>query len=333
MKHGLIAVLITASLVLAPEAFARAGKGGSMGSRGDRTYDRPIERSVTPPPSPGATQPGMAPAPGATQPGLTGQQPMYNPGTAGANRMQPGMAGAAPMAQPGFFQRNPFLGGVLGGMVGMGIGSLLFGNSAAAAAADAAPMASMLGLLMQVALIGGLVWLAFRLFRRRSPVPAGGAYERSAQGPMGGYAAAPASAPRVEQEFGLTPADQQAFTEILVGVQRGWSEGDIGQLRRLCTPEIVSWLLEDQSANASRGVRNVVEDVTLLKGDLAESWSEGVRDYVTVVLSFSCRDYDVRLDNGQVVEGSAKEPVEVTERWTFTRSQGGNWLLSAIEQA
>jgi predicted lipid-binding transport protein (Tim44 family) len=33
-----------------------------------------------------------------------------------------------------------------------------------------------------------------------------------------------------------------------------------------------------------------------------------------------------------VVEGD-KEPFERTELWTFMRSQGGGWLLSAIQEA
>ncbi len=36
---------------------------------------------------------------------------------------------------------------------------------------------------------------------------------------------------------------------------------------------------------------------------------------------------------GRVVDGSADEHVTATEIWTFVRSRGGRWILSAIQQA
>jgi predicted lipid-binding transport protein (Tim44 family) len=39
----------------------------------------------------------------------------------------------------------------------------------------------------------------------------------------------------------------------------------------------------------------------------------------------------VERATGRVVEGGS--PSEVTEVWTFMRSSGGDWILSAIQQA
>jgi predicted lipid-binding transport protein (Tim44 family) len=36
---------------------------------------------------------------------------------------------------------------------------------------------------------------------------------------------------------------------------------------------------------------------------------------------------------GRVVDGSPTERVTVTEFWTFLRTPGGHWVLSAIQQA
>lgn len=325
MKYRILTALlaIVVAFSIGADAWARAGKSGSMGSRGTRTYDRPIERSVTPAP----TAPQVTPAPGVAQ-------PMYNPNAV----RQPGMAqpGMAAAAQPGFFQRNPIMGGMLGGLVGVGIGSMLFGNSPAmAAAADAAPMASMFGTLIQFALIGGLIWLAFRMFRRRAqPSPAHGpaGYRREAM-PEGKFGMPPpAAATRVQKEFEPSPEDQDAFTRIIAGVQKAWSDGNPVALRQFATPEVVGWMSEDLSRDQSKGVRNVVEDVQLLKGDIGESWREGALEYATAMITFSAKDYVVRLDDGSVVEGDARNPVEATEAWTFVRSPAATWLLSAIEQ-
>lgn len=333
MRHKLFAVLLSlvVALSMGADAWARAGKSSSMGSRGSRTYDRPIERTVTPPPA--TTAPAPAPQ---VQPGA---QPMYNPS---AVRPQPGMAAPmAPAAQPGFFQRNPMMAGVLGGLVGAGIGSMLFGHSPAlAAASSAAPGASFLGMLLQLALIGGLAWLAFRFFRRRAqpqaqPPVVDAEYHRDTA--SHDYGSAPASLPaagqrRVEKEFEVSAADQEAFTQIIAGVQKAWSDANPVALRGYVTPEVAGWMAEDQARDQSRGVRNVVEDVQLLKGDISETWRDAELEYATAIITFSAKDYMVRVADNQVVEGDARNPVEATEAWTFVRSPGGKWLLSAIEQ-
>lgn len=318
---GLLVVLL--ALSMSAEAWAKAGKGSSMGSRGTRTYDRPMERSVTPPPA--------TPAPGVAQPGA--QQPMYNPNAVRPNAAVPAAAAPAMAAQPGFFQRNPIMGGIMGGLIGAGIGSMLFGgNSAMAAASGAAPMASMFGTLLQVALIGGLIWMGFRLFRRRAQ-PAGAdmgapAYQREA---MPG-AAGSSHGNRVAKEFEVSGDDQNQFSRIIEGVQKAWSDGNPVALRQWVTPEVAGWIGEDLARDQANGVRNVVEDVTLLKGDISETWSENGMDYATAIVTFSARDYMVRLSDNEVVEGDPRNAVETTEAWTFVRGSGGTWVLSAIEQ-
>ncbi|HWK33660.1 MAG TPA: TIM44-like domain-containing protein, partial [Hyphomicrobium sp.] len=97
------------------------------------------------------------------------------------------------------------------------------------------------------------------------------------------------------------------------------------------TPEMVSYLSQDLSANSARGVVNKVSDVKLLQGDLAEAWREGPTDYATVALRFSLVDKTIDRASGRVVEGS-DAPQEATEIWTFVRRPGTEWELSAIQQ-
>jgi predicted lipid-binding transport protein (Tim44 family) len=72
--------------------------------------------------------------------------------------------------------------------------------------------------------------------------------------------------------------------------------------------------------------------VKLLQGDLAEAWREGDTEYATVAMRYSSVDYTSERASGTVVEGD-KQPFERTELWTFRRSRGGNWMLSAIQEA
>lgn len=312
------ALVLCALLALAPAAAeARAGGGFSAGSRGARTYSapppthtapaaRPVERSITP----------AAPAQSAT-PAAT-------------------VAGSA--AQPGFGQRNPFLTGLMGGFIGAGIGGLLFGHGFGMGGLG---FAGGLGLILQLALLGALAWLAVSYFRsRRSAAPM--AYSAAGLGsrlrdhePMfAGSAApaAPAAAPEVADEVGIGSADFTEFERLLEAVQHAWSAGDMAALRRLATPEMLAYFSEQLAMNTSRGIANTVEAVKLEQGDLAESWREGVVDYATVAMRFSALDYASSLDDGRVVDGSKTERVDATEVWTFMRQTGGRWILSAIQQ-
>ena len=70
----------------------------------------------------------------------------------------------------------------------------------------------------------------------------------------------------------------------------------------------------------------------LEQGDLSEAWSEAGLDYATVAMRFSMIDVSRRIADGKIVEGSEHDRTEATEIWTFLRSRGGNWILSAIQQ-
>jgi hypothetical protein len=202
----LLALLFCAGLSLAPAiAEARAGgsfgsRSSSMGSRGLRTYEnnsaQPLSRSMTPAPQ-SPTQPGFAPA---------APSPMYGGGS--------------------FFQRHPFLTGLAGGF----LGSWLFGHSGYAA--DGSAGGSGMGMLLEILIIGGLIYLAFRLFRGRVFSPAGpGRFPFSMPRSAGAGAAAARSGRG--RDINLGDADLAAFQTLHAAVQEAWSAGDPGRLRRL----------------------------------------------------------------------------------------------------
>jgi predicted lipid-binding transport protein (Tim44 family) len=312
--RGFLAAVLGVALLLTPTlADARAGSGKSSGSRGSQTYQqtpaKPIERSMTQP-----TQPGVQPGGGAL------------------STPRPGMATPAPAG--GMFG-SPFMTGLMGGFLGAGLAGLIFGNTAHAAAAEGAGGAGLLGMLLQFAVIGGLAYLGFALFRRmRGTQPAtagavGGPMAReSADGRFGGFGGG--AAPAIEAGPQITEEDQRTFGTALAEIQKAWSQGDLAALKRLATPEMVSYFAEDLAEAASRGERNVVERVELKKGDVVDNWVEGDRQYATAVMTWSAIDYIER--DGQVTTGSTGIPVEATEAWTFVRTRDGRWLLSAIQQ-
>jgi len=146
-------------------------------------------------------------------------------------------------------------------------------------------------------------------------------------GPMGGFAG-PAGPPPIE----IGEQDYKVFERLLQNIQAAWSRHDLGALRSLVTPEMLSYFSEQLADQASHGARNEVSDVKLLQGDLAQAWREGSRDYATVAMRFSMVDV-TRDASGQVIDGSLLEHITATEVWTFVRASGGQWILSAIQQA
>ena len=304
----ILALAASLAVTAAPVVEARPGGGfGGSGSRGSKTYAPPAGTST----SPGAASP--------IQRSQTQPSPGFN---------NPGMANPSGRRFGG-----GFLGGLLGaGLIGALLGSGFFGGFGG--------IASFLGILLQVALLVGLVMLALRFFRRRqgTPAMAGNApYARSNLGGTGaGMQGGPGShgggygggAPRT-QPVTVQPADYEAFERLLNEVQTAYGREDVGALRRAATPEMVGYFEEELRANANRGVVNRISDVKLLQGDLSEAWREGSVEYATVAMRFALKDVTVERGSERVVENG---PSQATEFWTFVRERGGNWLLSAIQQ-
>jgi predicted lipid-binding transport protein (Tim44 family) len=291
-----------AALALAPGlAEARAGGGGSFGSRGSMTWSAPPSTNTAPYSSP--MQRSMTP-----------------------NNPSPGYGG---FGAPGYGPRSGFMSGLMGGLIGAGIGGLLLGHGFFGGMLG---FGGFLGFLLQIFLIVLLARFLIRRFRGQSPAFAGGPGMFARGGPPGpvptGGFGRSAGPPPIQ----IGPQDYQAFEQLLQGIQAAWSRQDLNALRALVTPEMLSYFAEQLADQTSRGVRNEVTDVRLLQGDLSQAWSEGNREYATVAMRFAMIDV-TRDATGRIVDGSPSEHVTATELWTFVRSPGGRWILSAIQQA
>lgn len=312
-RFNLLAAIAALALVLAPTlADAAAGRGSSQGSRGSRTYTAPPATNT----APGTAAPMQR---STTQPG--------SPAT-------PGMAAAAQPSR-GMFGGG-LMGGLMGGLLGAGLIGMLMGGGFMSGMAG---FMGFLGLMLQVALVGGLIYFAIRFFRRRSQpalatgpammerqgTPDQGMMQRTGMGAMGG-GAAPQAAP-----VAISPEDYKAFETLLQSIQGAWSAGDEGALRQFTTPEMAAYFGEQLSDMERQGLRNEVRDVKLEQGDLAEAWGEDGMEYATVAMRFSALDV-TRDRSGRVVEGDATTRSMLTEVWTFARRAGDRWVLSAIQQ-
>ena len=289
-------------LSLAPAAAdARAGSGFSMGSRGSRTFSMPAPTRTSPY--------GAAPF-----------DRSMSSRAAPFGGMSQGMRG------------HPLAAGLLGGLVGAGIGGMLFGHGFMGGGMG---LGGMLGLLLQIALIVFAVRWLLRRFAGAGArgmagvAPAalsnGGYRQPNARTMSGGWGG---NAP----PLAIAAPDYRQFEQTLRDVQSAWTRSDVPGLQRLATPEMVRYFAEQLQDQSRRGVRNAVSDVRLERGDLSEAWSEGGRDYATVAMRYALLD-DRRHHRRRRRPGRPSERVSVGELWTFVRVPGGNWALSAIQQA
>ncbi|MDG4881336.1 TIM44-like domain-containing protein [Mesorhizobium sp. WSM4884] len=315
IKVALIFLILLMALGSVSIGTAEARMGGSFGSRGSRTFQAP---------TPTKTAPYTAPVTRSMTPNTTQSIP--------PSQSFPGQA------RPGFWNGfgGGFVGGLVGGLLFNGLFGMMLGHGFGGIGGG-------FSFIFQLLLIGGLIMLAMRFFSRDNAAPAN---MRSSGFPFGqqgwggsqpsypsrttGLGAAGASG---ADEIGITDADRDAFERILGDVQAAFSREDHQGLRRLTTPEMVSYLSEELADNATHGLKNDVTNLELLEADIAEAWREGSRDYATAAMRWQAIDVMRNRQTGAVEKGDPKNPVEATELWTFTREAGGPWLLSAIQDA
>lgn len=312
--------------IVAESADARAGRsrsGGysSFGARGSRTSEsngfQSIQKSRQP-----ATSPWNNPA--RTNPAVN---------------------------KPNWFQRNPFMAGLAGALAGSALFSMLgglfgFGHGG---------MGGGGGMLMLL-MLGFLGFMAFRMWRNRQQLPGyapsgpSGIQHNDMARPGGPSLFGAATAPtitdmggyRQTKEQGLaamalnnpgftTQKSEDELSGIFFRIQEAWSANDRPTLQTLTTEEIYDYFTEDLDGMAAQGERNVIKNIVMRDFDLSEAWTEGTSEYITVKIYARLLDYVER--NGQIVEGSATEPTEFREVWTFGRERGTpTWKLSAINQ-
>jgi predicted lipid-binding transport protein (Tim44 family) len=306
-----ILIVLLTLVTLAGASSEAWARAGSGGSRGSRSYSPPARPAPMSPASP--STPSRSPS-----------------------------APVAPAPRP-----SPFGGimGALGGfMIGGLLGSLLFGGLGGG-------LGSGFGIgMFDMLLIGGGLFLLFRLMRSRRQQPAyagapgyaGGT--RSWDVPAGSHAVAeqPPVVDELDRGFGhvrqmdpgfdaaaLAADAAQAFREVQTAV----STGDLAPVRSRLGPEMLA-SLEAQCGELRRAGRaNRIERIQIERAEATEAWQERGQDFVTVMLGGSLIDYTVDA-TGAVVAGSRNGPDRFEEFWTFTRPVGPNaWKLTAIQTA
>ena len=230
-------------------------------------------------------------------------------------------------AAPGAPAPAPMRGGLMGGMLGpllagSMLGALLFGG-----------VFSGLGMI-DLVMIGLLVWMLMRLVRGRKAAQQQGGYHdaRRAQGqdysdawahlrdssnPTGGPAAA-------YDDPAFTPPpgfDREKFMEgarlLYSRMQESWDRRDLDDIRQFTTPDMFQLIAEQ----AKEDPAPTTTTIFTMQAQPHEFHSEGGKEFVSVYFDVLMREYaDRNAENAR-------------EFWYFVREAGGTWKLGGIQQA
>ena len=351
-KRSALNVVLIPSVVLVfgvacfleTNAWARAGGGGSSGSRGGRSYSAPSRPSS---PSPGRPS---SPGPGYSAPGYG----------------VPGSAGAPP-SSGGWFGRSPFLQGMAGGLAGGFLGNMLFGGHGYAGSGGGYggyggyPGGGYGGRggigLMDIIVLGVIGYFIYRWWsRRRRAQTAGTFYSTSGDvyrmdeppvppmSPYYGSGQQNALPEYDEVQAGFqqlrqydSTLDEESFIEtaqdLFFRIQAGWMNRSLAGIENLFTPEMSRFFNDEFNGMKQKGTINRLENIAVRKVQPSEIWQEAGKDYITVLFTANLLDYTVDDKTGNVVAGDKMNPIKFEEFWTFTRDTGSRqWQLSAINQ-
>jgi len=323
----LFALLCLSAWALQMDAWARAGGGRSMGSRGSRSMTAP--------------RPYVAPRP--TSPSSTANRPATPP---------PGATATPGTPSSGGFLRS-FGGGILGGLAGGFLFRSLFGGPAAQGGAGTA--GGGIG-LMDIIILAGIAYLVYWYIKkkRREAEATPGYYQSGGAGeiaPQAGYGpvydqpqvSAPDGGEDLERGLAnirqFDPGfDEAGFQDMAMDtffkIQGAWANRDMGPVKIMLSNEMYRTFQQDAEQLKARKQINRLENIAVRSVDITEAWQESGSDFITVRVYANLLDYNVDETTGQVVEGSKTDPVKFEEYWTFTRPVGNNpWQLSGINQA
>lgn len=258
-------------------------------------------------------------------------------------RQSPGPGQTNPYRSPSSPDRSQSMGGgfmrSLGaGLLGGAIGSLLFGGLTRGLGGAGGGIG-----LLETLLFAGLAFLAFKWWRSRQQVTAGGPSYSPAPFNMPPPAITQPEASPVDTlaaadpSFTVTQFNADRLDDFFA-LQAAWANRDLTSVQKKISAELFTSLSGDVAALRARGEINKLDNIAIRDSEIVEAWTEPGRLYATVLFTANLVDYTVSETTGEIVAGSKTESVKFSEYWTFVRDIGfvaenPQWRLSAIQQA
>ena len=289
---------------------------------------------------------------GSKSSGSRGSRSFAAPDRPGQSPPSSSQKAVPPSGQQSMPQRSSWMSGLMGGitgfLIGGMIGSLLFGGLGSG-------LFGGIG-LVEVLLIGGLLYLAFVYMRRRQqPAPAGSygyspapmaetpSWQSASQYSSTATMGTTGTVSDLERGIGHIRQMDSAFdparfadtaSDVFFNIQTAWMGRDMGVVRNLMSSEMYETMQKECDRLRLERRINRLENIAVRSVQVTEAWQESGEDFVTVQFLVNLLDYTVDETSNRLLEGSNTAPVRFEEYWTFTRPVGSQtWQLSAIQQA
>lgn len=235
-------------------------------------------------------------------------------------------------------QRGGFGRALAGGIAGGFLGSMLFSSIGNAAGVGGGGGGGGIGLI-EIILIAGLAFLAFRWWKSRQlkTAAANGSFAQPVSMGNANYQAAPytttAAPQQAYQNLTTGSIESEEASDIFFRIQGAFTRRDLTPVTDRLSPDMYRELNRDIEDMKIQKRINRLENISVRGVDVTDRWNENGAEHARVRFTASLLDYVVDETSGQVIDGSANDPVKFEEDWTFARTSGyAPWQLVGISQ-
>lgn len=238
--------------------------------------------------------------------------------------------------------------GLMGGLLGGAIGGMLLGSMFGAGGSG-------MGLLPFI-ILGGVAFFLYRRFAKaRQGVGNMATNQYAMQGaqPVGIFGGGtyttsqPPPAPIIGESLvddGLSQIKQvdrdfdpvhftEVASDVFFQVQAGWMRRDLNSYHHLLGEELAQEYEKHFAEMRGNGHINKLESIAVRGMEIIEAGSDGIEDFVTVLVTANLLDYTVDDKSGELISGSMTSLVKFQEKWTWARPTGSqDWKLEGIKE-
>jgi predicted lipid-binding transport protein (Tim44 family) len=244
--------------------------------------------------------------------------------------------------------KGGFSRGLMGGLLGGALGGMLFGSMFGAGGSG-------MGILPLIILGGAAFFLYRRFAKSRQNVGKMATNHYAMQGSQtstiygGGThtTTQPPPTPSIGESLvddGINQIKQvdrnfdpvhftEVASDVFFQVQAGWMRRDLNSYQHLLGEELAQEYEKHFSDMRSSGHINKLESIAVRGMEIIEAGSDGLEDFVTVLVTANLLDYTVDDKSGELISGSMTSPVKFQEKWTWARPTGTqDWKLEGITE-
>ena len=237
---------------------------------------------------------------------------------------------------------SSFMRSMGGAIAGGFIGSMLFSGLAHAGMGGFG--GSGIGLI-EILLIGGLIYFLVRRFSRRGQTASYGAGGFSQGDSYGhswpGSAASPSLDPVADGLKMIADRDpefdpewfKEVAQDVFFKIQAGWMRRDLSTFGHLLGTQLLAEYAKHFAEMQEKGELNRLENIAVRSIDIVDAGIDQDEEFVTLLFTANLLDYTVDEASGNVISGDPTEPVKFKEQWTFARRIGEkDWKLEGIKE-